>query len=149
VEELVSPVLDAYRAVCRRKGLELRVDSLSSLPRVLVDAGQIEQALGNLLNNAVKFTPEGGTVCVSASANGEFVDVSVEDTGIGIAEHELSQVFDRFFRSSESIKMAVPGTGLGLAIVKAAVEAQGGRIAVESTAGKGTIFTLSLPVERT
>jgi signal transduction histidine kinase len=149
VAEVLSSALDSYSPLCRRKGLELRAHGFEGLPDVYVDAGQIEQALGNLLSNAVKFTPAGGTIEVSCSARPRFVDVAITDTGAGISADEIPRVFDRFFRSADTIKMAVPGTGLGLAIVKSMVESQGGQITVTSSPGNGTTFTISLPTERT
>lgn len=114
-------------------------------PTVAVDADRIEQALGNLLNNAVTYTPPGGTVSLSASAADGCVVLTVADTGVGIPPEYLPHVFDRFLRipghSSES------GTGLGLAIVKEVVAAHGGEITCESAAGQGTTFRIRLPAQ--
>ncbi|HYO60711.1 MAG TPA: HAMP domain-containing sensor histidine kinase [Actinomycetota bacterium] len=147
VEELISPALEAFSGACRAKEVRLGVDVPSGLPRVCIDHGQMEQVIGNLMSNAVKFTPPGGAVDVVCREREGFVDVAIVDTGVGIPIGEMDRVFDRFFRSSTSIEMAVPGTGLGLAIAKSMVESQGGRISVNGNAGQGTTFTLSLPTE--
>lgn len=148
IDEIVTPVVEAHLASFRAKGVTLGADVRAGLPLVRIDPVQIEQVVGNLMNNALKFTPPGGAVEVRCCERGDSVDVAITDTGPGIPPDEVDRVFDRFFRSSTSIKMAVPGTGLGLAIAKSMVESQGGRIYVESAVGEGTTFTVSLPTER-
>jgi signal transduction histidine kinase len=101
------------------------------------------QAVANLIGNAVKFTPAGGRVVIDVRSRGEIVEISVADTGRGIAEAELSFIFDRFWHT----RGAGAGTGLGLAIAKGIVEAHGGTIAVSSRIGEGSRFTISLPRE--
>jgi signal transduction histidine kinase len=103
------------------------------------------QLLDNLLTNAVKFTPEQGTVSVRIGRRGDHAYVEIEDTGVGIPEREIANLFDRFFRASTSV--SAPGTGLGLSIVKSIAEAHGGTISVESEEGVGTTFLVDLPLE--
>jgi len=110
--------------------------------RVAADAERIVQALANLVANAVKFTPAGGRVVIEARSHGEIVEISVEDTGRGIAEADLPFIFNRFWHT----RGAAAGTGLGLAIAKGIVEAHGGTIAVSSKIGEGSRFTISLPL---
>jgi len=98
------------------------------------------------LSNAVKFSPDGGTVRVTARAEGNEVVVSVVDTGIGIPAVEQTRLFTRFFRSAETRRRAINGSGLGLAISKAIVEAHGGWIGISSTPGAGTTVSFGLPV---
>ena len=123
--------------------LVLRADPV---PPLVGDRGRLAQVLDNLVSNALKFTPEGGTVEVRTAVDGDFVTLEVEDTGIGIPTEDQPRLFERFFRSSIAQHQAIPGTGLGLAIVKAIVEAHWGRISVESREGKGTRFRIELPL---
>lgn len=114
------------------------------LPPVHADAERVLQVLGNLLANAVRFTPEGGTVTVSAAAEGDAVCVRVADAGPGIAPEHLPHVFDRFWQ----VRSARRTAGLGLAIARTLVEAHGGRVGVESTPGVGSVFWITLPVAK-
>ncbi|MDP2660754.1 MAG: HAMP domain-containing sensor histidine kinase [Dehalococcoidia bacterium] len=113
---------------------------------VMGDAHQLNQAVFNLVENAVKYTPEDGAVTLSLQANGPWLLARVADTGIGIPQEEIPHIFDRFYRVDKARSRAKGGTGLGLAIVKAISEAHGGRVTVESAPGKGSVFTLWLPV---
>ena len=118
--------------------------SKDDLPELDADPLRLTQMLDNLISNAVKFTPEGGTVTVTAAPNGEAVHLEIADTGVGIPADEMEKLFDRFFRASTSA--VAQGTGLGLSIVKSIVDVHGGTIAVESTEGVGTTFVVDLPV---
>ncbi|NIO68451.1 MAG: hypothetical protein GTN71_05240, partial [Anaerolineae bacterium] len=118
-----------------------------------VDPQRIGQVLRNLLDNALTHTPPGGEIAVAARAacpepgrrEGQWVEVSVRDTGSGIAAEDLPYVFERFYRADKSRSRATGGAGLGLAIARQLVEAHGGRIWVESTEGEGSTFTFALP----
>jgi PAS domain S-box-containing protein len=145
VDELLRAAHDAFAARCVAKGIELVVEPADAL-RVLVDRPRMDQVLANLVDNAAKFTPSGGTVRLAARAEGKLVRIEVADTGPGIAPHELQSVFERFFRSARAQADAVPGTGLGLPIARALVEAQDGSLTVQSTLGAGTSFTITLPL---
>ena len=112
---------------------------------VLGDEHQLERLLLNLVSNAVKFTPDGGTVVVSVSASASSVVLSVADDGIGIPAAEQEAVFGRFFRGTEATREVIPGTGLGLAIVQAIVEHHGGTLSLTSAPGKGTTVCVRLP----
>jgi PAS domain S-box-containing protein len=120
--------------------------SCEPLPMVDADGPQIERVLLNLISNAVKFSPDGGTVAVTARRQAAEVVVSVADNGIGITQAEQTRLFTRFFRSAEAQRRAIGGSGLGLAISKAIVEAHGGWIGVSSTPGVGTTVSFGLPV---
>ena len=111
---------------------------------VSADEARIEQVLVNLIHNAIKFTPPGGRITVSAKAEGDKLIVSVSDTGVGIPEDDLPRVFERFYKADRA--RAGGGTGLGLAIAKHVVEAHGGRIWVESVEGRGATFSFSIPL---
>jgi two-component system phosphate regulon sensor histidine kinase PhoR len=109
------------------------------------DRGQLKQVLTNLLDNAIKYTPEKGTVRLSAAGAEGRVTVSVEDTGPGIPPEALPRIFERFYRVDKARSRELGGTGLGLAIVKHIVEAHGGSVAVESRIGEGSAFRVVLP----
>ena len=117
----------------------------ASLPLVLGDKENLEGVFTNLVSNAIKYTPEGGTVHIEMSPDGDYVKTVVKDTGIGISEEDLPSIFDKFSRVKSEKTRGIVGTGLGLSIVKNIVEAHLGSISVESKEGKGTTFTVLLP----
>lgn len=110
------------------------------------DPLRIAQALDNLVSNAIKYSPHGGAVTVRASSNDRWVELQVQDTGMGISEEESARIFTRFFRTQAARKAEIPGVGLGLSITKTIVERHGGKISCASTPGAGTTFTVTLPV---
>jgi signal transduction histidine kinase len=126
------------------KAIRLSLEGEDELPRINADRDRVLQVLGNLIGNALKFTPEGGDVRVGAQRDGDWVRFSVSDTGSGIDERDLPHVFDRFWQAQRGSK---GGAGLGLAIVRAIVAAHHGRIWVESEVGKGSTFSFTLPAE--
>jgi signal transduction histidine kinase len=116
------------------------------VPALVGDRLRLYQVLENLVSNALKFTPQGGSVEIKTTTEGESVLIEVADNGIGIPIADQPRLFERFFRSSAATDQAIPGTGLGLAIVKAIVEAHNGRITVVSAEGHGTTFRVELPI---
>ena len=141
VERTVSSI--APNAEARRQHLTL-LGELGDA-RVVGFPGQLDRMLGNLLTNAVKFTPEGGTITVRAFLSHGDVVIAVTDTGMGIPEDEQERIFERFYRADQSRRSRLPGTGLGLAIVREIVAVHGGTIGVRSTPGNGATFTVTLP----
>jgi PAS domain S-box-containing protein len=137
-------------AVSRAAPSAVTVDFKSDLdPRLPIVAGdrdRLIQVVSNLVNNAVKYSPEGGTVTISSRVEGRYALVSVTDTGIGIPADEISHVFERFRRVRSGAAQAIPGTGLGLTIVKQIVEMHGGKIWVESAVGHGSSFHFTIPL---
>jgi signal transduction histidine kinase len=127
------------------RGVTLALDLPSELPQVMADWRRISQVLSNLLTNALRHTPQGGCVTLSASAGEGVVEVVVTDTGTGIPREDLPYVFERFWRGEKSRSRASGGSGLGLAIVKQLVEMHGGTVGVESAPGKGSSFCFTLP----
>ena len=126
------------------KGITLTSDANIAAP-VQADKGRMFRTLGNLVSNAIKFTPAGGDVRVSVSRVDGAVSLEVADTGIGIAAADQERLFDRFFRTSAVAEQQFPGAGLGLYIARAIVEAQGGSITVRSEPDEGASFFVSLP----
>ena len=119
-----------------------------TLPEVHVDPGRIKQVLYNLISNAIKFTPRGGTVRVCGARRGaQHVVVSVSDTGIGIAREDLPRLFREFEQLPQPNGVRPEGTGLGLALTRRLVELHGGKVEVESELGKGSTFSVYLPLK--
>jgi signal transduction histidine kinase len=141
---LVSEAVEPYRNAARDGGVSLAVNLPENLPRVWVDPAQIAHVFANLLSNALKYTPPGGTISVSAKEEGEHVLFQVSDSGVGIPARYLPRVFEQFFRVPE--QRPGTGVGLGLAIVKDIVEAHGGTVGVESREGAGSTFRFSLRI---
>jgi signal transduction histidine kinase len=143
--ELAAHCVEGAAPAASEKSVTL-VLMANPVPALVGDRGRLAQVLDNLVSNALKFTPAGGTVEVRTFSEGEAVILEVEDTGIGIPAADQPRLFERFFRSSVADDQAIPGTGLGLAIVKAIVEAHAGLISIESREGKGTTFRIDLPL---
>jgi signal transduction histidine kinase len=142
---LARAVVEHAALSAQAKGVSLTLDAPSALPSIEVDADRITQVLQNLIANALQYTPKDGHVTVSLGTQGDSLEVSVADTGAGIAPEDLPHVFDRFYRADKSRARVSGGSGLGLAIVKQLVEAHHGRIQVESEAGRGSRFVFTLP----
>ena len=119
------------------------------LSKIELDKDKINQVIENLLSNALKFSPKGGSLTVSVDKTDEKVKVAITDTGMGIPEKDLPHIFEKFYRAESSSIQAIGGTGLGLAIVKYIVESHGGKISVESKEGKGSAFSFTLPTKST
>ena len=145
VQPLLEKVVKAHRRAAARCDIKLSVDYEPNPVKVYVDADRISMVLGNLLNNAIRYTPEGGRITLSAQSQGGNVEVVVTDSGPGIPEDKIARVFDRFYRIEKSRSREDGGSGLGLAIAKSIVEQHGGTIHVESVVGEGTSFIIVLP----
>ena len=148
VGELLQSCVEAIRPRAEAKGIALSIDVAPSLPTLDVDPSRIAQVVGNLLDNAVTHTPEGGKITVSARLAVDIVQVDVTDNGRGIAQEDLPRLFDRFYRADPSRSRHTGGTGLGLTIARRLVEAHGGQIEAESVVGGGSRFSVRLPAER-
>jgi signal transduction histidine kinase len=145
LNEVASSATEAVRRFAVDKGIVLRLDR-GTAPPVWADAGRIEQVLDNLLGNAIKYTPPGGSVRVRVFTAGDAAAFSVSDTGAGISVDDRAHVFEYFFRSPAVREAAVSGVGLGLSIVKTIVDAHRGAVIIDSTPGAGSTFTVKLPV---
>jgi PAS domain S-box-containing protein len=144
VNDIIATCISLTQKQAAFKDVSVAYDLSDNLPRTLVDKGQIEQAMINLIINAVESTPAGGSIHVSTLPSNRqgFVDIVVSDTGEGIPENRLNKIFDPFFTTKEN------GTGLGLAITHGIIEQHGGTIEATSNVGEGTTFTISLPGEK-
>jgi signal transduction histidine kinase len=146
---LLAPVVDQAcnwaRVAARSKGIELRSEVADAEVRVLGNADALLSVIGNLLSNAVRYTPPGGRVTVRLGGDAATAWVEVEDTGIGIDPGARERIFDKFWRAPDARQLDVRGLGLGLALVKQMTEAHGGRVAVGSTPGEGSTFRVELP----
>ena len=141
LSRVVTAIVDRMKVPAKAKRQPLEVDLPPGLPEVAIDAHRIGQVLSNLIGNAMKFTPEGGTIRISAWQQGDAVAVCVRDTGLGIPPEHLSHIFDRFWQAPRTRHL---GSGLGLSIAKGIVEAHGGTIWAESELGKGSSFSFTL-----
>jgi len=146
VASVLRAAVARFEPAAEAKSLRLACEIPQALPEALADPDRVSQILNNLISNALRHTPEGGQITLSAAAREGFVEISVADTGEGIAPEDLPHVFDRFWRADRSRSRAGGGAGLGLAIVRALVEAQGGRVhAASEGLGKGSVFSFTLP----
>ena len=146
VRDSLRLATESARPHAEREGVQLRLELPAESLELPADAGRLGQALDNLISNAIKFTPRGGTVTASAARTDGAVTVTVSDTGIGIPVAEQADLFSRFFRASTATENAIPGVGLGLNITHAIAVAHGGSIRVTSAEGEGTTFELTLPL---
>jgi two-component system phosphate regulon sensor histidine kinase PhoR len=142
---IVHELADEFRPQAEGKGQTLRLEDTGSSSKVMGDALKIRQALRNLIGNAIKYTPEGGDVSLALEPSADAAKVHIRDTGYGIPADALPHLFKRFYRVRNS-GHDIEGNGLGLSIVKSIAEEHGGEVNVESEPGKGSCFTLSLPL---
>jgi signal transduction histidine kinase len=148
VGRVVQEVLDAYRFPIEQQGFTLEVEMGEDLPEAEIDPEAIEQALLNLVNNAIKYSPNEKYIKLAVRREGGRILISVSDRGIGVPKADQKKIFEKFYRAENSLVHETKGSGLGLALVQHIMEAHGGSVDLESTPGKGSTFTLTIPVER-
>ncbi|MBD0319149.1 MAG: GAF domain-containing protein, partial [Gemmatimonadetes bacterium] len=141
---LLAEAASMLRPLAESRGIRLDLSIPATLPRVRADGARVIQVISNLVGNALKFTPEGGTVTLSCEAPDGELRISVADTGAGIAPEQLSHIFGRFWQADHADRR---GLGLGLAIARGIVEGHGGEIWVESEVGRGSVFRFTLPLQ--
>ena len=146
IKNLLETIVEGLEPVAREKGITLQLNIREDLPWIESDEARVHQIIQNIIGNGLKFTEEGG-VMVSASRNKTRVRIQIADTGIGIQAKDLSNIFEEFRQVDGSLSRRFEGTGLGLAIAQKATQILGGQISVDSTPGKGSTFTISLPIE--
>lgn len=148
LERLLRDVIEKVQPQIDQKHQIFKALLPEKYPRVKLDKDKISVALINLLGNAVKYTPEAGQIALRVRVEPQYLLIDVEDTGVGISADELPRVFDKFFRSQDAQVQEVTGTGLGLSMTQEIVRLHGGELSVQSEIGKGSTFTISLPLER-
>jgi signal transduction histidine kinase len=140
-------IVEKFTPQAEQAGVSLQLEVPDNLPELKGDGDRLAQVFTNLVDNALKFTPANGGVTLSAKQAGAEMKLSVADTGSGVPKEALPRLFDRFYQVDESRSGgAHHGTGLGLAIAREIIQAHGGRIAVRSEAGRGTVFEIHLPL---
>jgi signal transduction histidine kinase len=142
---LIMHAFEAARPAAADREIELALET-ESVGGLDGDAGRLGQMIDNLMSNALKFTPPGGTVSLRLSQRSDAAQIEIADTGMGISDDDQARLFERFFRTSVATEQAIQGTGLGLSIAAAIAEGHGGTIEVKSEVGRGTTFTVILPV---
>jgi len=147
VAEVIRKAVGLFQARARSKKVTLEADLPPDLPTIVGYAEGLEELFGNLIANAIQYTPKGGKVQVAAQPGNDTVRVIVTDTGIGIPEQELPYIFEEFYRAENARQVQKEGTGLGLSVVKSIVETHEGTVSVESKVGQGTTFRVSLPTK--
>jgi signal transduction histidine kinase len=146
---LVNSLRNALQATQKHinaRSQQLTVQASRNLPPVHADPARLRQILVNLLDNAYKYTPQGGRIGVAAWPQNRYVHCAVSDTGAGISPEDQAKLFSKFFRSNDPVVQKVSGAGLGLYVVKNLVELQGGKVKAESQIGKGTTIMFTVPI---
>lgn len=148
IMDILEPVIEEYQSKLAAKGQRLEIRIAEGLPQVMVDRARTEQVVANLLSNAMEYSPPNTVITIAAElawGNSFFIQLSVADQGVGIAERDQARLFERFHRLEDGVALNPSGVGLGLAIVKSLVELHGGRVWVESQPGRGSTFYVLLP----
>jgi len=143
---VIENVLSSYRYQIVNSGFDVQTNIQPDLPPVLIDRDAMAQAISNLLDNAIKYSREVKQLSITTQRRGSDLSIEIADRGIGIPRSEQAKVFEKFYRVGNGLVHDVKGSGLGLSLVKHIVEAHNGTISVESDVGKGTRFTILLPL---
>jgi two-component system phosphate regulon sensor histidine kinase PhoR len=149
IGRVISDVADSYRPQAVNKQITLEVEPAEDMESIEADPTLLRQAIANLVDNALKYTPQKGLVRLRASQEEGVQRIVIEDNGLGIAPTDQARLFEKFYRARRPEALKEKGAGLGLAIVKSIVEQHGGRVRVESRLGMGSTFTLELPMHPT
>ncbi|VAX37852.1 hypothetical protein MNBD_UNCLBAC01-1676 [hydrothermal vent metagenome] len=144
IKDLIENVHDLLTPQMKEKNIQWTTNINENLPEISVDGRQIERVFINLVSNAIKFTPQNGTISIKAHITNDIVELEVSDTGIGISDEDIARLFDEFYRVENKINQNVKGTGLGLALTKKIIEAHNGKIWITSKLNEGTTFHFTL-----
>ncbi|HEC79918.1 MAG TPA: HAMP domain-containing histidine kinase, partial [Firmicutes bacterium] len=147
LKPIIKDAVESMRPRIEEAGCAVSIEVPPDLPPSICDARRITQVLYNLIGNAVKFSPDGGTITISANKVDRFIRISVKDEGVGIPEENQEKIFDKFYQVDMSDTRRARGLGLGLAISKAIIDAHGGSIWVDSKPEKGSTFYFTVPIE--
>jgi two-component system sensor histidine kinase BarA len=147
LHDVCDGLLNMFRPLAEKKNIDVRSQIEPDMPTMRQDMTKLQQILQNLLSNAIKFTPEGGRVVLRAEADTKYVTISVMDTGVGVAKEEQDLVFQKFRQSGNPLTREHAGTGLGLSIVRELCKLLGGEVSLQSELGRGSTFTVRLPME--
>jgi signal transduction histidine kinase len=145
INQLIERSVEGFKAQARARKTQL-VTNLDPLFPVRIDAGLIFKVINNLIDNALKYSPAGSKVTIESREEGEWIEISVRDQGIGMSTEEMENLFTRFYRAKNDTTTVITGTGLGLYLTKYFIEAHGGRVEVSSVQGQGSRFKILLPV---
>jgi signal transduction histidine kinase len=146
VSALLTKVVSSFQERVRHEGFDIELKVQGPIPLVAVDRTALSQAITNLIDNAIKYSGDSRKVVVGVSVEGQSLAIAVRDFGVGIKKEDIDRVFERFFRGGDELTRTVKGSGLGLTLVKEIVEAHRGRVQVESEPGKGSVFSILLPL---
>jgi signal transduction histidine kinase len=146
IEEFIAEVIDSYRPQAVNKQISIDVDIADGMEPVEADRTLLRQAVANILDNAIRYTPAEGKVSIHVAQRDDMQLVIIKDTGVGIAPTDQARLFEKFYRTRGREGDREAGLGLGLAIVKSIVEQHGGQISVESRLGVGSTFTIEIPI---
>lgn len=147
IETLFEQIEGDYRPQAKEKDIELALNVPPKLPVIRGDRDRLSLAIHNVIGNAIKYTPAGGSVTIDVDTDAEHMTIAVTDTGIGISDEEAERIFDKFYRAKDSRIARITGTGLGLALAREVVRLHGGEITVRSQLNKGSTFTMTLPLQ--
>ncbi len=143
----VEPIVERFRIMAEEKGIKFVANISPALPVEEMDEEKMGIAIDNILDNAIKYTPPGGTVSINAVPTSEGLKVAVTDSGIGIPREQIDHIFNKFFRADNALRFQTSGNGLGLYVVKNIIEGHGGTIGIDSKEGQGTTVSVSLPAK--
>ncbi len=146
VNEVITSSLESLKSKAANKNITINYHPIHDIDRIKADRFLLEQMFINLVDNAIKYTSDGGDICIDMSATDTELAIEINDTGIGIPKEHLPRIFERFYRVDTTRSRKMGGTGLGLSIVKHIVIMHSGKIDVESEEGKGSKFTIHLPI---
>ncbi len=147
INDIINKIVDFLRPDAKKHKVSIKTELKEELPSIQADVGEMEKLFTNLISNAIKYNKENGSVTILGKVKGNFVQYGVKDTGIGISAEHLSRIFDDFYRANDERTKKIPGTGLGLTIAKKIVNSHFGRIEAESEPGKGSLFSVCLPLK--